>query len=119
MTYRNATPVLRVSDYQRARAFYTDVLGFDVMQEAGDPVVGFGILRAGQAQVFLIAWDGPEAGYERWRVYLYPESLSDMVDRIAKTGTAIVGPNVTEYGMREIEVTDPDGNVLCLGEDAG
>lgn len=119
MSYTNATPVLRVSDYQRAKTFYVDVLGFDVIEEAGEPVTGFGIYRAGKAQLFLIAWNGPEAAYENWRVYLYPENLAAMVDKIKATGAAIKGPTVTEYGMREIEVTDPDGNVLCLGEDAG
>lgn len=119
MSYSNATPVLRVSDYPRARAFYTDVLGFEVKEEAGEPITGFGILHAGQAQLFLIAWNGPEAAYENWRVYLYPDDLSALAERIKSTGTPLKGPTVTEYGMREVEVTDPDGNVLCLGEDAG
>ncbi|WP_299691339.1 glyoxalase superfamily protein [uncultured Tateyamaria sp.] len=119
MSYTNATPVLRVSDYARARAFYVDVLGFEVREEAGEPVTGFGILRAGQAQIFLMAWNGPEAAYDSWRVYLYPENFAATVAAIRATGTAIKGPTVTEYGMREVEVTDPDGNVLCLGEDAG
>ncbi|MFL4471888.1 VOC family protein [Tateyamaria armeniaca] len=119
MSYTNATPVLRVSDYQRARAFYTDILGFEVMEEAGEPIVGFGILRAGAAQVFLMAWDGPEAEYKRWRVYLYPQDLDARLAQIAEAGGTHTGPVVTEYGMREAEVTDPDGNVICLGEDAG
>ncbi len=118
MTYTHASPVLRVSDYVRARAFYTDLLGFEVGEEAGDPV-GFGILRAGAAQVFLTSWDGPEAEYDRWRVYLYPQDLDALLAHIVARGGTYSGPNVTEYGMREAEVTDPDGNVLCLGEDAG
>lgn len=118
MSYSNATPVLRVSDYARARAFYVDVLGFEVTQEAGDPMTGFGIFCAGKAQIFLTAWDGPEAEYERWRVYLYPDDLGAMTRQIESAGTPVSGPAVTEYGMREVEVTDPDGNVICLGEDA-
>ncbi|MBY5933045.1 VOC family protein [Tateyamaria omphalii] len=118
MTYTNATPVLRVSDYARAKAFYMDVLGFEVTQEAGDPVTGFGIFRAGSAQIFLMAWDGPDAAYDGWRVYLYPQDLDAQLAHIAATGTAVSGPTVTEYGMREVQVTDPDGNVICLGEDA-
>ena len=119
MSYTNATPVLRVADYRRARAFYTDILGFDVIEEAGEPDTGFGILRAGKAQLFLMAWNGAEADHDGWRVYLYPEDLSGRVAHMKTTGTAFSGPLVTEYGMREVEVRDPDGNVLCLGEDAG
>lgn len=118
MTYSNATPVLRVSDYERAKAFYMDVLGFKPIEEAGDPVTGFGIFRAGQAQIFLTAWDGPEAKYDRWRVYLYPESLDAAMARIKSAGAMTSVPTVTEYGMREVEVWDPDGNCICLGQDA-
>ena len=119
MSYTNATPVLRVSDYQRAKAFYVDVLGFEVTREAGEPVVGFGILRAGAAQIFLMAWNGPDATYEHWRVYLYPQDFAAQLAHIEAHGVAVSGPTVTDYGMREVEVTDPDGNVICLGEDAG
>ena len=119
MSYKSAVPVLRVSDYARAKAFYQDVLGFEVVEEAGAPVTGFGIFRAGAAHVFLITWNGPEADHDGWRVYLYPDNLAHAVDRIEATGTTMQGPTLTEYGMREVEVTDPDGNVLCLGEDAG
>lgn len=118
MSYDSASPVLRVTDYVRARAFYTDLLGFDVVEEAGDPVLGFGILRAGTAQVILIAWDGPEAAYSGWRVYLYPRDLDALLARITAAGGTYSGPKVTEYGMREAEIADPDGNILCLGEDA-
>ena len=119
MTLTSSVPVLRVSDYPKARAFWRDVLGFDVVEEAGEPVTGFGIYRSGRAQVFLEAWQGPEAPYDRWRAYFHTDDLDAVADRLNAAGAAFRGPNVTEYGMREVEVTDPDGNVICLGEDAG
>ncbi len=119
MSYSNATPVIRVSDYPRARTFYTQVLGFEVHQEAGEPDAGFGIYRAGAAQVFLTAWDGPEAPYDGWRAYLYPLDFNGLVARLEALDQPFVGPRVTDYGMREIEVSDPDGDVLCFGQDAG
>jgi catechol 2,3-dioxygenase-like lactoylglutathione lyase family enzyme len=119
MNYVNATPVLRVSDYQRAKSFYMDILGFDtVVNEAGDPVTGFGIFRAGAAQIFLHSWDGPEADWDGWRGYFYAPDLDALVTRLKETGTPFKGPEVTFYDMREVEVTDPDGNVLCFGQDA-
>ncbi|WP_299832418.1 glyoxalase superfamily protein [uncultured Roseobacter sp.] len=119
MSYSNATPVIRVSDYARAKTFYTDLLGFEAKEEAGEPVVGFGIFRAGDAQIFLVSWDGPEAAYDKWRAYFYPRDFNSLVAHLTARGQAFKGPRVTEYGMREIEVTDPDGNVLCFGQDAG
>lgn len=118
LLFDRATPVLRVSDYARARDFYTEALGFQIIEEAGEPVTGFGIFRAGTAQVFLQAWDGPEAAYTGWRAYFYPRNFQAFEAHLRACYVAFTGPTVTEYGMREIQVMDPDGNVLCFGEDA-
>lgn len=117
MKLQNATPVLRVSDYQRAKAFYMDVLGFEAINEAGDPVTGFGIFVSGSAQIFLHSWDGPEAAWDGWRGYFYCADLDAMIAHLTDKGQPFKGPEVTFYGMREVEVTDPDGNVLCFGQD--
>ena len=118
MSLTSSVPVLRVSDYPRARAFWQDALGFDVVQEAGDPVTGFGIYRQGAAQAFLIAWDGAEADYDGWRAYFHSDDLDAVTKRLKDAKTDFKGPTVTEYNMREVEVTDPDGNVVCFGQDA-
>lgn len=119
MRIETATPVLRVSDYQRAKAFWTEILGFDCVEEAGEPAPGFGIFRQGGARVFLEAWQGPEAPYHRWRAYFHVDGLEDYFAGItARGGTPSHPLTTTEYGMREFEITDPDGNVVCFGTDA-
>lgn len=118
MSFSSVSPVIRVSDYQKARSFYSDVLGFDVVEEAGDPVIGFGILRSGKAQIFLHAWDGAEAEYNGWRAYFYADDLATLEKRLHSADVRFQGPKVSAYGMRELEVADPDGNVLCFAEDA-
>lgn len=115
----SATPVLRVSDYARAKTFYTDILGFNCVEEAGEPVTGFGIFKRDSARVFLIAWDGPEASYNRWRVYFHVDDLEAEAEKIRQNGGSLTRePATTEYGMREFEIADPDGNVLAFGADA-
>lgn len=42
MTVTSSIPVLRASDYPRARRFWIDVMGFRVGEEGGDPA-RFGI----------------------------------------------------------------------------
>ena len=118
MTLTSSIPVLRVADYPAARAFWTGPLGFAICSEAGDPVTGFGIFERGAARVFLIAWDGPEAPYDGWRAYFRAADLDALAGDLARSGTAFRGPVVTDYGMREIEVTDPSGNTVCFGADA-
>ena len=44
--------------------------------------------------------------------------MDAMIGHLDALNQPYKGPEVTFYGMREIEVTDPDGNVLCFGKDA-
>ncbi len=119
MALTSSVPVLRVSDYARARVFWRDVLGFDVVEEAGEPVTGFGIYRRDKAQVFVIAWNGPEAAYDKWRAYFHCDDLAALQTTLDTADADYAGPVTTEYGMTEIEIADPDGNVVCFGMDAG
>ncbi|MEM8787598.1 MAG: VOC family protein [Pseudomonadota bacterium] len=117
MTIETATPVFRVSDYQRAKAFWTDALGFACVEEAGEPVTGFGIFRRDGARVFLVAWNGPEAAYDKWRAYFHVTDFEAHLAEVQGRTPLSSDPVLTEYGMREFEVTDPDGNVVCFGAD--
>ena len=43
-----------------------------------------------------------------------------LCSEFADAGARITRPlEDAVYGMREFEVTDPDGNVLCFGTDTG
>lgn len=119
--FTDATPVLRVADYPRARAFYVDVLGFAVAEEGGTPA-RFGILERGRSTVFLDAHHGGPnhaGGDHGWDAYLHVRGLEAIAAALGE------GPHVrgtirtTNYDMRELDVVDPDGNCICLGEDLG
>jgi hypothetical protein len=69
--------------------------------------------------VFLEAWQGPEAPYDRWRAYFHTDDLDGIEAALKAAGVAHAGPATTEYGMREIEVADPDGNVVCFRRGCG
>ncbi len=114
----SATPVLCTDNYPRAKAFYVDILGFDCVEEAGEPVTGFGIFRNGGARIFVEAWIGAEAPHDRWRAYFHTSEFDALMAEIkARGGTLSKAPHVTEYDMREFEIKDPDGNVLAFGAD--
>ncbi|MEM9784714.1 MAG: glyoxalase superfamily protein [Pseudomonadota bacterium] len=113
----SSIPVLRVEDYPRARAFWCGKLGFTVTEEGGDPP-RFGILHRDRAEVFLDAWHGADprrvAG---WRVYMHIDDCDATAVALAAAGVAIKrGPETMPYGLREIDVEDPDGNCLCFGQ---
>ncbi|MBT8458467.1 MAG: hypothetical protein HKP37_12365 [Boseongicola sp.] len=112
----SSIPVLRVSDYPRARKFWTETMGFKVGEEGGDPA-RFGIFHRGKATIFVDAWYGADAeASPGWRAYFHVDDVDTFADSI--NWPAKEGPENKVYGMREVVITDPEGNRLCFGMDA-
>lgn len=113
-----ATPVLRSGDYATARQFWTGGLGFALREEGGDPP-RFGIFRRDGATVFVDGWHGPEAEEgPAWRAYFHTDDVDALAAEVQAQGvTLLSGPEDKVYGMREITLRDPDGNLLCFGQD--
>ncbi len=115
---RSATPVVRTGDYPRAHKFYTESLGFTCTEEGGEPAK-FGIFQRDGAVIYVNGHNGPDAAYEHWRAYFHVGDLDAVADEFRAKGQALSKDIwTTVYEMREFEVTDPDGNVLCFGADA-
>ncbi|GMG81260.1 hypothetical protein LNKW23_04730 [Paralimibaculum aggregatum] len=116
MELQSSIPVLRVAEYPRAREFYTGRLGFTVTEEGGEPP-RFGIFWRGRAQLFLDGWHGAPAPSEGWAAYLHVADARALAAELAAAGVAILsGPLDTEYGLREVEIADSEGNRLCFGQ---
>ena len=53
-----------------------------------------------------------------WDAYIHVAGLDDLQSEFEAAGARISRHiEETVYGMREFDVTDPDGNVICFGED--
>lgn len=114
----DSTPVLAAVDYERARAFYRDQLGYTITEEGGDPP-RFGIFRRGKSQLFVDSWKGRRAPVANlWSAYVHVTNLAALASEFEGRGIILTRAITdTVYGMREFEVTDPDGNIICFGED--
>ncbi|MGI9422250.1 MAG: glyoxalase superfamily protein [Hyphomicrobiaceae bacterium] len=113
-----STPVLGASDYERARLFYRDQLGFSVVEEGGEPP-RFGIFRRDRALLYVDSWKGARQPVRNlWSAYIHVTGLAGLAQEFQAAGVTLTR-DITEtvYGMREFEVTDPDGNIVCFGED--
>jgi glyoxylase I family protein len=119
--------VLRVSDLDRARAFYCDVLGcsFEKWQEH------FGLLqlRAGSALIDLIALDGPLGRVGGAGPGKEGRNLDHFCLRIAPFDEAALRAHLAAHGLEAGElvqrygaegsgpslyISDPDGNMVEL-----
>ena len=112
-----STPVLRTSDYSRARTFYADRLGFECIEEGGEPA-RFGIFKRDDAFVMIDGWGAPGQPHSGWDAYIHVRRLDEWRAAFANAGVECPQIETKAYGMREFVVRDPDGNAICFGEDA-
>lgn len=115
---------LKVADLDRALAFYSGVLGFELTQRYG-PQAAF--LSAGgyHHHIGLNTWESaggtpPPPGHTGLyhTAFLYPDraSLADALRRVLKAGIPLDG--AADHGVSEaIYLRDPDGNGVELYRD--
>ena len=113
----------QVRDVARSIAFYTRLLGFEVVQTSG-PV--FATVSRGDLRLLL---SGPESSGSRpmpdgrrqepggWnRIVLYVDDLETTVAALEAAGSALRNGVEVGPGGKQIQVEDPDGNPIELHE---
>lgn len=121
-TLRTLTPVLVVSDLERALAFYRDRLGFTRVSVHGEPPC-FAMLGRDGLEIFLSVAESPahvapNGPHGVWDLALVVSDIAAECVALAAAGVPLAtGPRDTFYDMREVEVLDPDGHRICLAED--
>ncbi len=129
-------PEFAVSDWQRSKRFYCDLLGFDCRYER--PEEGFSYLTLGDAQLMIdeigkgrTFGDGhlPDA-YPFGRglnVQIRVDAIAPMLKSLVDAGIALyLAPETRWYrvndrdiGQRQFIVADPDGYLLRFYEEIG
>lgn len=122
-TFTGITPVVSVTNVSDALDYYVERLGFekvwgwsDGTQEFGTEQPDFACVRRGSVSFFLD--HGTQGKPGSW-YYLDVESLDDL-DALhleyQQSGARITSPPEDKsWGMREMLVEDPDGNVFRVG----
>jgi catechol 2,3-dioxygenase-like lactoylglutathione lyase family enzyme len=129
-------PELAVSDWRTSRAFYRDLIGFEVVYER--PEEGFSFLRLGDAQLMIDqiglgrTFELAEAPLDRpfgrgLNLQIRVPQVRSILDRLETAGVSLYLPleekwyrrDDHEVGNRQFVVPDPDGYLLRLYEDLG
>lgn len=106
--FHSPAPILRVSDLRASLAYYVDVLGFTMDWDAG----GLVSVTRDACTLFLCAWDQGQRG--TW-VWIGVADAAALYDDIVPRGARIRFPPTNYEWAYEMQVEDPDGNVLRLG----
>ena len=105
-------PILSVRSLAASQRYYRDALGFQVNWEHGDPPT-FGSVSRGDGVLFLCqGCQGPPGA---WTMML-ARDVDRLHEEFVRRGAIIrMPPTNMPWGMREMQVADPDGNVMRFG----
>lgn len=118
MSVQVIIPVLKVSDMEKALAFYTEVLGFTEPWSWGDPVQYGGVQAAAGEDAAIHLSVEPE-GHPKGEAYILVKEVDALYERVKGAGAELVHElDDQPYGMRDFMVRDPFGNCLSFGQDS-
>jgi len=105
-------PILTVRDLRASQRYYRDALGFKLDWDYGDPA-DFGAVSRGDSVLFMC--QGCPARSGAWTMIFARD-----VDRLheefrGKEAIIKMPPTDMPWGLREMQVEDPDGNVMRFG----
>jgi len=117
-------PFFLVADVVRAAEYYRDKLGFTIRGYFFEEPPVFAMVGRDDQIVMLSLMDTGRGGSNRGHkddaldAYLWVDDVDALHAEFQRSGAAIVtGPQLRIYGMKELEVRDLDGYVICFGED--
>ncbi len=123
---RGLAPLLQVFDTPTSIHFYRDILGFEVVNTSGEgDDVGWALLRLKGVELMLnTAYEGDERppGPDANRVSAHGDTglyfgcpdVEQAYVHLRIKGLDVAEPVIRTYGMKQLNVTDPDGYNLCL-----
>ncbi|HEX5008937.1 MAG TPA: VOC family protein [Planctomycetota bacterium] len=116
------SPELPVADPEVTAAFFREGLGFTETRLWGDPPTYLIAGRDGAKLHFRRGAPGEirsNAPREVWDAYVWCDGVDELGAEVQRRGVPLErGPQTMAYGMRELDVLDPDGHVVCFGAPA-
>ena len=105
-------PILTVRNLAASTRYYREKLGFKLDWEYGDPP-DFASVSRGEG-VFFMCQDCQ--GHPGAWAMLFARDVDRLHDEFRKKGAEIrMAPTDMPWGLREMHVADPDGNILRFG----
>jgi uncharacterized glyoxalase superfamily protein PhnB len=107
-------PIFAVTDVPKALDYYVDKLGFEVDFTWDDPPT-FAAVARDQVRIFLSSATDSGQPTGAWISVFLPD-VDALHREYAERGALVVTPPADySWGVREMRVQDPDGNVMRMG----
>jgi catechol 2,3-dioxygenase-like lactoylglutathione lyase family enzyme len=126
MEIRGLTPLIQVFNMPRALKFYRDILGFEIVSDSGNGDDSSWVwLRLNGSDLMLN--DQYEPGHvppappperTRWHddvcLYFGSDDPDAVYEHLKSKGVECKPPKVAPYGMKQLNLRDPDGYAICF-----
>ncbi|MGB0562326.1 MAG: bleomycin resistance family protein [Spirulinaceae cyanobacterium] len=113
--FEGLVPVLNVQNLTRSLNYYTNVLGFQKDWDWGEPP-GFASVSRDGVCIFLCEQGQGQAG--TW-ISIFVDDVDALYAEYQATGAMIrQAPTNFAWGVREMNIEDPDGHRLRMGSEA-
>ena len=109
--FEGSAPILRVENMQAALRFYLEALGFKNARWGND---NFTCVSRDQAHIYLC--QGDQGRGAAW-VWIGVEDAEKLHEELKARGVPVRMPPTNYPWALEMQVEDPDGNVLRLGSE--
>ncbi len=114
--FSHSATILSVSNMQDSLSFYSDKLGFNINFTWKDPVE-YAVLKRGNVNVHLSLHNADVTNNGlHTNLYVFVYDVDGLYQDFVNKGVSKISkPETHDYGMRDFDVRDPDGHVLCFG----
>ena len=110
-----AATVFIVSDIAKSIEYYRDALGFEVTFQYGKPTF-YACLCRDEIDLHLLAAHETEQLPGHGGICVFVTDVDGVYAELAGRGAKVLKPPQNyDYGMRDFDVVDPDGNHLTFG----
>ena len=111
----NSITVFTVKDVAASAAYYRDKLGFETAFEYGKPTYYVGLCSGG-VQLHLVEAAHTPRQPGQGAVSIFVDDVDGLHADLQKRGAKILkAPANYDYGLRDFDVADLDGNMLFFG----
>ena len=107
--------VFVVSDIEAGLAYYRDVLGFQVTFEYGAPL-SYACLCCDEVALHLLAAVATKRLPGQGALCIFVRDVDRLYTELSRRGARLINrPEDRDYGMRDFDVVDADGNQVTFG----
>ncbi len=105
-------PIFGVSSLKASQSYYRDALGFKLDWDYGDPP-DFGSVSRGNSVLFI--GQDNSGSHGSWMMVFARDVDALYAEFVERKAIIKMPPTNMPWGLREMHVADPDGNVIRFG----